>query len=146
MRHGIPRPKTVVVVSPDPLRRWDWARHFEGDGTRVLRCAGPSVACALLEGLPTCPLLDEADVAVYDREALVRDFVPTLLAKHPALPVLFARDEATLSGHHVPVVLAASGPIEEARQRAAERIIPPPPRAISEEEAELEIRELEHRS
>lgn len=58
----------LLVVSGDRDRRERWARALGADGYSVARCAGPSVTCAILEGM-RCPLLDEADVALYDRES-----------------------------------------------------------------------------
>ncbi len=138
--------RTAVIVSADAGRRIEWGNHFAGDTRRVVRCVGPTVSCALLAGEPTCPLLDAAELAVYDRDSIVPDFVPLLLDRHPSLLLLFATDDPVQDGHH-PLVVAASTPAPppESVRLGETRIIPPPPRAVSEEEAEQEIREMERR-
>lgn len=142
--------RAIVVVNADAEQRRDWAAGLQSDVTRVLGCAGPLVTCALLRDLASCPLLDEADLAVYDTASLTPGLVPRLALAHPDVPLLFARDERGTDGRHQPVVVAASGPIDRGRvARLASdsaRLIPPPPRAISEEEAELEIHDMEHRA
>lgn len=154
LAHEAPRrarfARAVVVVSAHAERRRDWSAHFESDMTRVLGCAGPLVTCALLRDLPSCPLLDEADLAIYDTASLTPELVKRIARAHPAMPLLFARDERGPDGTHRPIVVTASGPVDRGRVARlasdSERLIPPPPRAISEEEAELEIREMEHRA
>lgn len=91
---------TFLIVSADPERREAWAGFIEADGARVLRCAGPTVSCTLLRG-DECPLLREADVGVYDRDALTPRFLRVLPRARP-LPPLFAVHDDTRDGGHRP--------------------------------------------
>lgn len=104
-RGGPRRPVRLVVVSADPERRVRWASSFEAEGARTLRCAGPTVACALSRGLLRCPLLDEAGAAVYDVAAVTPEFLLTLVRRYPDLALVFARD----SDGGRPVVERVSG-------------------------------------
>lgn len=100
--------RTIVVVSAWNARRRDWGTLAAGDETRVLRCAGPERFCALMEGHPSCPLLEQADLAIYDVSAVMPSFWTRLHTAHPGLAVRFARDELTAEGHHRPRVIASS--------------------------------------
>lgn len=84
--------RRLVVVSADPERRTRWAGYFESEGARTMRCAGPEVACALARGLLRCPLLDDADGAVYDAAAVTPEFLIGLVRRYPNLNLAFARD------------------------------------------------------
>lgn len=97
-----PRDTVFLVVSDDPERRERWARLFESERTRALRCAGPRVSCALLSG-QTCPLLGQADAALYDLDSVIPAFM-RLLPRHRRLPPLFlARDGITPDGRRGPM-------------------------------------------
>lgn len=100
----------VVVISADPERREGWARSFETEGARVLRCVGPRVTCALQAGQPRCPLLDEADLAVYDVAAITPAFLLRLVRLYPRLQLGFARDVVDADGGHRPAVERVSRP------------------------------------
>lgn len=102
-RPGPPRVRTALVVSADPDVRGDWAGYFEGLGLRSLACAGPSPRCALLEQ-GSCPLLQQADVAVYDRSTLTPQLTLRLVRTSRAVPIAFARDQRDEHGHHQPLV------------------------------------------
>ena len=97
--------ETILIVSADPERRIAWAARVEARGHRVLRCAGPTAtSCALLQGLPECPLQAGASLALYDEEALapiVRSILRT--RRHP--PIAIARDRARPSGGHEPEII-----------------------------------------
>ncbi len=67
----------LLVVSGDPDRRERWARVLAETGYDVARCVGPTVTCAIVQGT-RCPLLMEADIAVYDREAFIPRIARTL--------------------------------------------------------------------
>lgn len=100
--------RTVVVVSAWEERRRDWATLAAGEETRVLRCAGPEGFCALMQGRPSCPLLEQADLAIYDVGGVFPLFWTRLHVAHPELAVRFARDELTAEGRHRPRVIASS--------------------------------------
>lgn len=108
VRGGANRPsgvQTAVVISADHAVRADWARHLESRGMRVLRCVGPQVLCALLDG-GHCPLHDEADLAVYDRATLTPELTRRLIRVRRSLTVAFARDRLGPDGRHEPIVTA----------------------------------------
>lgn len=90
---GVRRP-ILLIVSGDADRWGRWALSFAAEGACTMRCAGPTVSCALLRGLARCPLLDEADAAVYDVASLNDEFVLTLARRYPHLLLAFARDSA----------------------------------------------------
>lgn len=72
------RAHRALVVSADPAVRDGWARALEATGLEVHRCAGPGVNCILLGGGERCPLLDEADIALYHEPALTPAFLRRL--------------------------------------------------------------------
>lgn len=92
----------MVVVHPDPVIRDDWARAVEASGMRVIRCAGPTVSCALDHGCAHCPLLDDAALAIYHEPLLTEGFVAKLRASGPPM-VIAARDRHQAGGDHEPV-------------------------------------------
>jgi len=97
------RARTALVVSGDPAVRSDWAQHFEALGMRSLRCVGPEVLCALLDGKP-CPLHDEADVAIYDRGSVTPELTLKLVRARRSLPIFFAADQLDAAGRHEPLI------------------------------------------
>ena len=60
----------LLVVSGDPDRRERWARVLAETGYEVSRCVGPTATCAIVQG-KRCPLLEEADIALYDQDAYI---------------------------------------------------------------------------
>ncbi|HEV2249354.1 MAG TPA: hypothetical protein VGT60_02475 [Candidatus Limnocylindria bacterium] len=98
------RSRTVLVVSADQEVRAGWARSFEQLGMRTLRCVGPQIACALLDGA-VCPLQVAADVAIYDRAVLTPELALRLArANRRVLPIALARDKRDGAGRHEPLV------------------------------------------
>ncbi len=95
---------TFLVASGEPARRRDWARLFEAEGERVVACSGPLVDCPLARGELRCPLLDAADMALYDLDAVTAEFLPTLLRAYPQRSLLFARDAVSPGGYHQPAI------------------------------------------
>lgn len=86
------RPR-LLVVSGDPDRRERWARLLAETGSEVARCVGPSVNCAILKGT-RCPLLEEADIALYDKDAYIPRLARMLGARHGyRASVLVAQDD-----------------------------------------------------
>jgi len=76
---------------------------------RTLRCVGPQVLCALLDGA-RCPLHEEADLAIYDRATLTPELTLRLIRASRSLPIAFATDQLDAHGHHEPVITkVASG-------------------------------------
>ena len=104
---GSARPRTALVVSGDPTVRSDWARYFEGLGMRTLRCVGPEVLCALLDGR-SCPLHQEADMAIYDRASVTPELALKLVHASHSLPIAFAKDQLDLNGRHEPLITATA--------------------------------------
>ena len=92
MRTYVPH---LLVVSGDPERRERWAAVLAETGYEVARCAGPVASCAILEGR-RCPLLEEADLALYDAEAYVPRLARVLGRQHRyRASVLVAQDDAS---------------------------------------------------
>lgn len=99
--------RTVLVTSADAQRRRAWAHLLERRGQRVLRCAGPLVGCSLLTRLE-CPLLQDADIALYDLDSVTPAFLARALRLSPRGPMLFARDVWSDEEGHRPRVHAVS--------------------------------------
>ena len=84
----------LLVVSGDPERRERWAAVLAETGYEVARCAGPATSCAIVAGR-RCPLLDEADLAVYDADAYAPGLARILGRQHGyRATVLVAQDDA----------------------------------------------------
>jgi hypothetical protein len=91
MRTSVPH---LLVVSADPERRERWAAVLAETGYEVARCAGPATSCAIADG-HRCPLLEEADLALYDAEAYVPRLARVLGRQHGyRATVLVAQDDA----------------------------------------------------
>lgn len=103
---------TALVMSGDRETREDWARSLEVMGFSTIRCSGPETTCALLVGSAHCPLHDAADFAVYDELSAPLDFVATLRAASPPIPIALASDHVTPGGTHEPRIarLPIAGP------------------------------------
>lgn len=98
------RPR-LLVVSGDPDRRERWARVLTETGYDVSRCVGPTVTCAIVQG-KRCPLLDEADIALYDQGAYVPRLARMLGARHGyRASILVAQDDE----HGQPAALRRTG-------------------------------------
>jgi hypothetical protein len=96
----------MLVVSADAAVRSGWASYFERLGmATTLRCGGPEVSCVLLEG-STCPLHDQADLAVYDRACVTGELTLRLMRRSSRLPIAFARDRLDTHDHHEPIITA----------------------------------------
>jgi len=95
----------MLVVSADAAVRSGWAAYFEAAGMATLRCGGPEVPCVLLEG-GTCPLHDQADLAVYDRACVTGELTLRLMRRSSRLPIAFARDRIDAHDHHEPIITA----------------------------------------
>lgn len=83
----------LLVVSGDADRRERWARVFAEAGYDLARCVGPAVNCAILHGR-RCPLLDEADIALYDRDSFAPAIARALGGRQYKAFVLVAEDDA----------------------------------------------------
>ncbi len=84
----------LLVVSADVDRRERWARGFSDTGYEITRCAGPGASCAILQG-HRCPLLAEADIALYDRASFAPPIARALGGRQPYDGVvLVAEDDA----------------------------------------------------
>jgi hypothetical protein len=107
MTGGAIKPRTALIVSADPAVRGDWARMFEALGMKTLRCVGPQVLCALLDG-ERCPLHEEADLAVYDRATVTPELTLRLIRASHALPIAFAQDRVSMERRHEPVITSVA--------------------------------------
>ena len=98
------RTARALVVHSDPWIRDAWARALEASGMSVIRCVGPAVTCILDRGSDHCPLLDEADLALYHEPLLTEGFVDELMASRPRSMVIAARDRHRPDGDHEPAL------------------------------------------
>ena len=81
---------SVLVMSADSARRADWARFFEEQGLRAIRCAGPRATTCALEIGKNCPLHQEADLIFYDEESVTRQLEEELALISLTAPVAYA--------------------------------------------------------
>ena len=98
---------TALIVSGDPVVRSDWARFFDARGLPTIRCVGPQVMCALLDG-GRCPLHDEATIAIYDRASLTPEFTIRLIRAGRLVPIAFASDRLDAEGRHEPLITSVA--------------------------------------
>lgn len=96
------RAARALVVHADPWIRDGWARALEASGVSVIRCVGPTVTCILDRGGSRCPLLDEADLALYHEPLLTEAFVDELMATRPGAMIIATRDRHRSDGDHEP--------------------------------------------
>jgi len=101
--------RKVLVVSPEPARRADWATIVADERTDVATCAGPSDRCLLLTGCDRCPLVERADAAVYDLEFTRPELLAALMRAHPRVEIVLARDR-WVRGQHRPSVVVRRRP------------------------------------
>ena len=98
-----PRPMSVLVMSADSARRADWARFFEEQGLRAIRCAGPRATTCALEMGKNCPLHQEADLIFYDEESVTRQLEDELDLCSLTVPVAYASTMEQPDGRQFPV-------------------------------------------
>jgi hypothetical protein len=84
------RPVSVLVMSADATRRGEWAKFFEKQGMRTIRCAGPVVTTCALEIGTSCPLHQEADLIFYDEESVTPRLEDQLDLIPLATPIAYA--------------------------------------------------------
>lgn len=96
-------PLAVLVMSGDGSRRNDWAKFFEREGLRVLRCAGPEATTCALTVQPRCPLQDEADFIFYDQTSVTSELEEHLDLVPLAAPIAYASSVRTPEGREYPV-------------------------------------------
>ena len=86
--------------------------------TDVATCAGPSSRCVLLRGEASCPLVQGADLVVYDFDATSPSFLAMLLRAHRSADVVLARDRIA-RGQHRPSAVLRRRPRTSAFETAA---------------------------
>lgn len=96
-------PPTVLVMSGDGSRRNDWAKFFEREGLRVLRCAGPEATTCALFVQQRCPLQDEADFIFYDEKSVTSELEEHLDLAPLAAPIAYSNSVRTPEGRGYPV-------------------------------------------
>jgi hypothetical protein len=106
------------VVSADAKRRGDWAKFFEEQDMRTIRCAGPRATTCALETLDRCPLHEGADLIFYDEEGVTPwleehlDLIPLMT------PIAYATTARSPDGGEFPVterVRSAAAPPKRPR-------------------------------
>ncbi len=108
LRPSRPSPRAVVVAGDGEMRE-GWARSLEAAGMHVTRCAGPLGACHLRSGA-RCPILDEADLALYHEAVLTDAFAERIRAAAPSAMVIATRDRHLVDGAHEPALSRAIYP------------------------------------
>jgi hypothetical protein len=94
---------SVLVMSGDAERRAEWAKFFEEQGMRTIRCAGPKAASCALEIGTSCPLHEHADLIFYDQES-VTPFLEEQLDLIPlATPIAYASTMRMRDGRQYPI-------------------------------------------
>jgi hypothetical protein len=105
-------------MSADADRRAQWAKFFEEQGMRTIRCAGPEVTTCALEIAARCPLHQDADLIFYDEESVTPRLEEQLDMIPLTTPVAYASTMRTRDGRLYPVterVRSAAPPIRLSR-------------------------------
>ncbi len=104
-------PLAVLVMSADAHRREDWARFFEAQGTRAIRCAGPLATSCALDAHTSCPLHQEADLIFYDEKGATPALERQLDLYGATIPIAFARSHVAPDGSEYPVTSRVHGDV-----------------------------------
>jgi hypothetical protein len=99
----VARPMSVLVMSGDATRRGDWAKFFEEQGMRTIRCAGPEATTCALEIGRSCPLHQEADLIFYDEAGITPRLEEQLDLIPLITPIAYASTMREPSGRQYPV-------------------------------------------
>jgi hypothetical protein len=97
------RPLAVLVMSSDGDRRAQWAKFFEEQGMRTIRCAGPEATTCALEIGTSCPLHHDADLIFYDEESVTPRLEEQLDMLPLTTPIAYASTMRTRDGRQYPV-------------------------------------------
>jgi hypothetical protein len=97
------RPLSVLVMSADATRRGDWAKFFEDQGMRTIRCAGPAATTCALEIGTRCPLHQEADLIFYDEDSITPRLEEQLDLITLSAPIAYASSMRARGGTQYPV-------------------------------------------
>jgi hypothetical protein len=103
-------------MSSDSDRRSQWAKFFEDQGLRTIRCAGPAATACALEIGTSCPLHHEADLIFYDEDSVTPRLEEQLDLITLGTPIAYASSMRARGGTQYPVT---------ERVRPAARRIPP---------------------
>jgi len=103
-------PRSVLVVTPSPERRRDWAAAVGGGRTAVETCPGPSERCPLVAGLGSCPLVARADLVIYDVESAPPGSFGLVMRAHPGVEIVLARDRVVGGRHRPTPVMRRASP------------------------------------
>jgi hypothetical protein len=96
---------SVLVMSGDSALRGDWAKFFEEQGMRTIRCAGPEATTCALEIGRSCPLHQEADLIFYDEESVTPRLEEQLDLITLDTPVAYASTMSLRGGRQYPVTV-----------------------------------------
>jgi hypothetical protein len=94
---------SVLVMSADTTRRGDWAKFFEEQGMRTIRCAGPAATTCALEIGTSCPLHQEADLIFYDEGSITPRLEEQLDLITLGTPIAYASSMRARNGTQYPV-------------------------------------------
>ena len=97
------KPLSVLVMSGDPERRGAWAKFFEDQGMKTIRCAGPDATTCALEVSRHCPLHEAADLIFYDEESVTPALEEQLDLIPPPTPIAYASTMRSPGGRQYPV-------------------------------------------
>lgn len=90
-------------MSADATRRGDWAKFFEDQGMRTIRCAGPAATTCALELGTSCPLHQEADLIFYDEDGITPRLEEQLDLIILGTPIAYASSMRARDGSQYPV-------------------------------------------
>jgi hypothetical protein len=90
-------------MSADATRRGEWAKFFEDQGMRTLRCAGPVATTCALEIGTSCPLHHEADLIFYDEDSITPRLEEQLDLITIGTPIAYASSMRARAGSQYPV-------------------------------------------
>jgi hypothetical protein len=89
-------------MSADATRRGDWAKFFEDQGMRTIRCAGPAATTCALEIGTSCPLHQEADLIFYDENSITPRLEEQLDLITLSTPIAYASSMRAPGGMQYP--------------------------------------------
>ena len=106
-----PTPIAVLVMSADPERRGAWAKFFEDQNMRTIRCAGPKATTCALEIGSRCPLHENADLIFYDEDGVTPELEEQLDLAVLTTPVAYASSMRSPEGREYPATERVRPPV-----------------------------------
>ena len=99
------------AMSADPERRGAWAKFFEDQDMRTIRCAGPKATTCALEIGSRCPLHENADLIFYDEDGVTPELEEQLDLAVLTTPVAYASSMRSPEGREYPATERVRPPV-----------------------------------